>query len=140
MMLRSGKFTRGLTVCELPFGKRDRTCEFEVNMSENQTNFSRREFAKRAVLAATIAVPVVASQETRADADEENTTPKRPPHEILTELVVQRFPHEKLTPEIIDLIRADIAGDLGRSIALEKFALKHSDEPGFVFAAWRAEG
>ena len=33
-----------------------------------------------------------------------------------------------------------VAGDLGRSIAVTQFPLKNSQEPGFLFAAWRKEG
>lgn len=109
-------------------------------MSDHPESVSRREFAKRAAVATAAALPAVAAQvpPTAAAAEASKAAELRPQHELLVDLLRQRFPHEKLTPEIIELLRADVAGDLGRGVAVNNFPLKNSDEPGFVFAAWRS--
>ena len=113
-------------------------------MSERSESVTRRDFARLAAAAATVPL-VAASAEVVSHAadDEKQEAPKptheRPLHELYLDVLRHRFPHEKLTPENLDLLRADIAGDLGRSRTLDKFPLKNSDEPGFVFSAWRQD-
>lgn len=106
-------------------------------MSESLNPVSRREFALRAAAAAAAPLAVVGSEAAVAADEKEKGPEARPPHELLLDVLRQKFPHEKLTAETLELMRADIAGDLGRYFALDKFPLKNGDEPGFVFAAWR---
>lgn len=112
-------------------------------MSDRSESVTRRDFARLAAAAATVPLVASAAVVARAADDEKPEAPKptheRPLHELYLDVLRNRFPHEKLTPENLDLLRADIAGDLGRSRPLDKFPLKNSDEPGFVFAAWRQE-
>lgn len=113
-------------------------------MPERSEPVTRRDFARLAAAAATVPLVVASAEVAVHAADDEKPTPARPTHErplheLYLDVIRHRFPHEMLTPETLDLLRADIAGDLGRSRPLDKFPLKNSDEPGFVFAAWRQE-
>ncbi len=95
----------------------------------DQDAVTRRDFARMAVGAAV--VPAVAASAEAADAAKPPRP--RPPHELLVEILLSRYPHEKLTPEVIELLKSDVAGDLGRGEALAQYKLANSDEPGFVF-------
>ena len=64
-----------------------------------------------------------------------------PPPEAayLLGLIMRRYPDERLDETAVSGIVRDIYGDLARSRALSSFPLDNSDEPGFVFKAWRAD-
>lgn len=112
--------------------------------------FTRRDFA-RLLAAAGVAVPLfpVQAEDQKPVADKPKTDqvpeekpepaePKPVPVERLLMLVVARlYPHENLTPEILENIYQDIQGDLRRSRALSSFPLTNADEPAFHFAAYR---
>jgi len=121
------------------------------------SGFNRREFtlalAGSAVFAAdrvTVGQDVPTSK-TDADSktddqpgsDQQPTSEKsgEPPPEAayLLGLIMRRYPDERLDETAVSGIVRDIYGDLARSRALSSFPLDNSDEPGFVFKAWRAD-
>jgi propanediol dehydratase small subunit len=113
-------------------------------MSQRSESVTRRDFARLAAAAAAVPLVAASAEVVALAADDQKPEAAKPPHErplheLYLDVLRNRFPHEKLTPENLELLRADIAGDLGRSRPLDKFPLKNSDEPGFVFAAWRQE-
>ncbi len=67
--------------------------------------------------------------------------PREPPPEAayLLGLIMRRYPDERLDETAVSGIVSDIYGDLARSRTLSSFPLENSDEPGFVFKAWRAD-
>ena len=103
-------------------------------------DFDRREFARRLTLGAAAAMPV-AGATAIVGADHEEKDKKKPvePAELLLELVKQKYP-EHLDEPRLALIRKDIDGILARSKALSGFPLDNSDEPAFVFSAYRSDG
>ncbi len=121
------------------------------------SGFNRREFtlamAGSAVFAAdrvTVGQDVPTSK-TDADSktddqpgsDQQPTSEEsgEPPPEAayLLGLIMRRYPDERLDETAVSGIVRDIYGDLARSRALSSFPLDNSDEPGFVFKAWRAD-
>ena len=109
---------------------------------------NRRDFAKRVAVGATL--PLSATLETAsAAADQkpqqtetpqpEKTQPAKPPSqaELLLEVVKQRYPGKQLDKSVLSSIRNDLRSDIARSKVLSSFSLKTSDEPRFVFAAYR---
>ncbi len=109
---------------------------------------NRRDFAKRIAVGAT--VPLTATLETAtATADQkpqqaekpqpEKKQPAKPPSQadLLLEVVKQRYPGKQLDESVLSAIRNDLRGDMSRSKVLSSFPLKNSDEPRFVFAAYR---
>lgn len=62
------------------------------------------------------------------------------PVEVLVSLVQEKYPDERLDQAALDEVRSDFRHFLSRSKILSSFSLVNSDEPGFVFSAWRADG
>lgn len=62
-----------------------------------------------------------------------------PAVDLFTAIVRKHFPHPNLKGEMLEEVRSDIQQYLTRSKLLSDFPLKNSDEPGFVFAAWRRD-
>ena len=121
------------------------------------SGFNRREFtlalAGSAVFAAdrvTVGQDVPTSK-TDADSktddqpgsDQQPTSEEsgEPPPEAayLLGLIMRRYPDERLDETAVSGIVRDIYGDLARSRVLSSFSLENSDEPGFVFKAWRVD-
>jgi hypothetical protein len=115
-------------------------------MSTESVN--RRDFAKRVALGAT--VPLTVTLETASVAADqkpqqtENLQPgKKPPvkppsqADLSLEVIKQRYPDKQLDESVLSAIRNDLRGDIARSKVLSSFPLKNSDEPRFVFAAYR---
>lgn len=100
-------------------------------MSPEKIN--RRTFAKAVVAGTAASVPLLAPP-SAAGQEEEDREPTEA--ERLLEVVKQRYPAD-YTEEQLDEIRRDVAGHLGRSKTLSEFPLANSDEPAFVFAAYR---
>ena len=109
---------------------------------------NRRDFAKRVAVGATL--PLTATLETAtAAADQkpqqakkpqpEKKQPAKPPSQadLLLEVVKQRSPGKQLDESVLSAIRNDLRGDMSRSKVLSSFPLKNSDEPRFIFAAYR---
>jgi hypothetical protein len=80
-----------------------------------------------------------ADKESVDKAKQEQAEEKKSTLELITQIARQEFPHEKLDAQAIEEIRTDVAGNLMRSRVLSAFPLLNSDEPGFVFAAWRKD-
>jgi len=113
---------------------------------------NRREFAKRVAVASS-AVPLAAglgeSTAAAAELPDDDTKPAKAEKpeapkpksqaELLAEVIRQRYPDERLDEKTLARIRGDVASDLRRSRALSAFPLSNSDEPAFVFAAYRQD-
>ena len=111
-------------------------------MSEPSSTFcSRRDFAQSlacglglGVTAGVTHSPSVLAQEPDKDK------PRLPtPTELVLTLLVQQYPSEHYTDEVLEGIAGDIRVDLARGRELSKFALQNSDEPAFVFAPYRSD-
>ena len=111
---------------------------------------NRRDFAKRVAVGATL--PLTATLETAsATADQkqqqtetpqpEQNPPAKPQSQadLLLEVVKQRYPGKQLDKSVLSSIRDDLRSDIARSKVLSSFPLKNSDEPRFVFAAFRSD-
>ncbi len=62
-----------------------------------------------------------------------------PPAEVLLlSYLTRRHPSDHYDEESLPGIFRDIRGDVARSKQLSQFPLKNSDEPAFVFAAYRS--
>ena len=124
----------------------------------NSNSLSRRHFAKRIAAASIVTQTISHSHGQAAQADEptevglqteENVNrknsrsedaPTPPPIDILlTEVIRQRYPDERLTAGILNRIRGDLRTNFMRSRILGGFPLKNSDQPSFEFAAWRSD-
>jgi len=94
-------------------------------------NCDRREFARRAVFSSlAIGTSHVHAEETiEDDSDEEST---REIEDLLLDVLQQQYPSEKLTPEVLQQIRRDIAGHRYRSRVLKEVDLTNGEAP-FVF-------
>jgi hypothetical protein len=76
-----------------------------------------------------------------AKKEPDDGTPRELPPEAayLLGLIMRRYADERLDEVAVSGIVQDIYGDLARSRVLSSFPLQNSDEPGFVFKAWRAD-
>jgi hypothetical protein len=61
-----------------------------------------------------------------------------PPEVLLLTYLVRRYPNDQLDEVAIQGIFRDIRGDVARGRALAEFPLRNSDEPAFVYSAYRA--
>lgn len=118
-------------------------------------NVNRREFAKRLTLGATAAVVgtdalTLADEPQQARKQAEAVKPRDEPadadddadhavEDALLEVVRRRYPDRRLQPGVLEAIRQEIRSDLRRGETLREFALKNSDEPAFVFSAFRSD-
>lgn len=109
----------------------------------------RREFARKLTLASVTVgwsagavagqdqPPVTAPKPDDSEAAAE-TPPPRPAHELLAEMIAERYPHENLTPEVVASIGRDIRGHLSRGPVLRSVVLPNGAAP-FTFRAQRAD-
>ena len=117
-------------------------------MSTESVN--RRDFAKRVAVGATL--PLAATLETASVAADqkpqqaEKPQPEKKPSakppsqaDLLSEVVKQRYPDKRLDESVLSSIRNDLRSDIARSKVLSSYPLKNSDEPRFVFAAYRSD-
>jgi hypothetical protein len=106
--------------------------------SSNPPPLPRREFAR--VLAAGVSGCALGlSGSTEAAAQEAEEKPKLPsvPALILAQ-IVSECPGDHWTEETLDSVLGDIRGDLSRGRLLKSVPLTNADEPGPIFAAYRA--
>lgn len=69
----------------------------------------------------------------------ENPNPATSTLDLITQIAVQEYPSKNLDAAAIEEIRADVRSNLFRSKVLSSFPLVNSDEPGFIFSAWRKD-
>ncbi|HET6425325.1 MAG TPA: hypothetical protein VFG20_16675 [Planctomycetaceae bacterium] len=101
---------------------------------------SRREFAQALVCGVSFSAVVAAPDITVDGQEPEKEKPRLPTStELLLTHIVQQFPSEHYTEAALEGIAGDIHLDLARGRELSKFALQNSDEPAFVFAAYRSD-
>lgn len=111
---------------------------------------SRREFARRMTLgaAATVAAaetlaaeaePKKPRNEVEARKPRDEAAAERPVEDALLDVIRQRYPDRRLRGGVLQAVRNDLRGDLRRGTTLRRFPLQNSDEPAFVFAAYRAD-
>lgn len=83
----------------------------------------------------------VKKSEMAADGEPDETDAGEPPPEAayLLGLIMRRYPDERIDDAAVAGIVRDIYGDLSRSRIINSFPLSNSDEPGFLFRAWRAD-
>lgn len=111
-------------------------------MDDAQPTVNRRDFAQH--LAVGLGLTAVTATTTAAqepDKTEKKDPPPRPPTpaELILTGIVQQYPSEHYTDDVIEGIFGDIRGDLARGRELSKFPLQNSDEPAFIFAAYRSD-
>ncbi|MBD3674903.1 MAG: hypothetical protein HUJ26_15405 [Planctomycetaceae bacterium] len=99
----------------------------------------RREFARRAVFTSLAlgAGSIRAEEETNETEAPDSETPEAqlvPAEDLLLDVIRQQYPSEKLTPEVLQQIRRDIAGHQYRSRVLKDVTLTNGEAP-FVFTA-----
>lgn len=113
---------------------------------------NRREFAKTAG-AGTAAVLVCSHRlqavQEPAEAGHYEPVPvaapkpqrEEPPSQadLLLAVIERRYPDSRLTPGVLREIRRDMQQYISRGRRLSGYPLKNSDEPAFVFAAYRSE-
>jgi len=126
-------------------------------MSKKNESVSRREFAKQltagtAVLAAASSLQANSqASDTKKDKGmepssekkdmEKEPAPRRPTQaDLVLATILQRYPSDNFNDEVLGNIHRAIRGDIIRGSFLSRFPLKNSDEPGFVFSAYRNDG
>lgn len=112
------------------------------------TPYSRRDFgfalATGATSAAVASVAATAADQklpaATAVAPDKTNEPQDVPEPVyLLGAVLKHYPDQRLDDAAIGGILRDIKGDLARGRVLSAFPLKNSDEPGYVFQAFRAD-
>ena len=100
---------------------------------------SRREFAGVLATGSLLTGTVAVAADPKQKVDPAPAVPPANPIDLYLDLVKQQYPHEKLDELALDEVRTDIRHHLGRSKILSSHPLLNSDEPDFVFSAWRAD-
>lgn len=112
------------------------------------TPYSRRDFglvlATGATSAAVASVPAVAKDDqppvvTAVAPDTTKESQDIPAPVYLLGAVLKHYADQRLDEAAINGILRDITGDLARGRVLSAFPLMNSDEPGYVFRAFRAD-
>ena len=115
-------------------------------MSE-RPRIDRRQFARDLVTTTSIFTAVAAStviavaddKTKNEEQSEKGAVPQALPREelLLLHCLMQRYPSPQLDEDAIRGIYGDLRGDVARGRILSEFPLKNSDEPSFVFRAYR---
>ncbi len=112
-------------------------------------NFTRRDFARRLALG-TGSLALVSprgmaedddAQDTTSEADDQDTEqpPKPEPEDFLLASLMMSYPTEHLTDEMLAGIRAGLGRSRRQAERLRSVPLENSDEPAFVFRAYRKD-
>ncbi|HEY4262661.1 MAG TPA: hypothetical protein VGM98_21045 [Schlesneria sp.] len=120
-----------------------------MRQDDDNSRMLRRDFARQIVLGAGLsAVPLTAAPAASSDVPPAPKLPEDPapigaeapppPEVLLLTYLVRRYPNEHFDDVAIQGIFRDIRGDVARGRALAEFPLKNSDEPAFVYSAYRA--
>ena len=115
-----------------------------------ESRMDRRQFAgSLATGSGTIAALLASQSGSAADRptavvkegdkpQEANERPATPSQEVLLlTYLTQQYPNDHLNEITLQGIYGDIRGDRARGRVLSEFPLKNSDEPSFVFQAYR---
>ncbi len=95
-------------------------------------NINRRDFAKGLAVGA-----VGPALLTGRDAPAQQQPNEPTADELLVRQIVQEQSDERITDEVVGEIQSDVRGNRSRGKRLSAFPLHNSDEPGFLFAAYR---
>ena len=95
-------------------------------------NINRRDFSKGLAVGA-----VGSALLTGRDAPAQQQPNEPNADELLVRQIVHEHRDERITDEIVGEIQSDVRGNRSRGRRLSAFPLKNSDEPGFLFAAYR---
>lgn len=96
-------------------------------------NCDRREFARRAVFSSLALSAGSASAEESSDSEPvAESTPEV--EDLLLDIIQQKYPSEKMTPDVLQQIRRDISGHQYRSRMLKEVDLTNGEAP-LVFTA-----
>jgi len=106
----------------------------------------RRQFGRAvsAGLVGTFAASASAADDPPADATRPEIPPtapandKPPPELLLLGYLASLLPPERLTDDVLRGVIRDLRGDRLRGEILAAFPLRNSDEPGVLFAPFRA--
>lgn len=110
----------------------------------SKSHVSRRDFAKHLVLGTGASVVGLAAGPARAD-DAPKQPAEAPPsqptewEDLQLAALLRTYPGEHLTEDMIAGIRRDLRRRRVQSGILREYALKNSDAPSFVFAAYRRD-
>lgn len=116
---------------------------------------SRRAFARNLAVTALAAGAASGTAAEMATADDKGQKPTPPagdeasegtpaaqaelaPEEHLLAVIQQLYPHEALTEERLEAIKAQLGWYVRRSQILSSFPLTNGDEPATAFAAYRS--
>ena len=112
-------------------------------------SLDRRSFGKHVVAAGALASLArgpspknAAAEEKKKPKDDSRAEVKempKTPADLLLEVLKQRYPDERLDEATLKSIRRELSVGLLRSRLLSNYPLRNSDEPGFVFAAYRGD-
>ena len=106
--------------------------------SVNRRDFARTIAVATAATAATSLEPASADDKPKQPSKPKAPPEPPPPAALLLETIRQRYPDKQLDDqEVLQGIYSELRGDLARSRRLSSFPLKNSDEPGFIFSAFR---
>jgi hypothetical protein len=121
----------------------------------NTNRLDRRQFAERLTAfsaAAVLVAPSLSSvAEDKPSAEPQDKNPKDAPDTsvpqkvpepsqevLLLKYLTMRYPSDQFDESALKGIYGDLRGDQARGRILSEFPLKNSDEPCFVFRAYRA--
>ncbi|MDP1797370.1 MAG: hypothetical protein Q8K78_07810 [Planctomycetaceae bacterium] len=101
---------------------------------------TRRDFAQQLALGLGLST-ASAPAANAAEEPEKKDPPPRPPTlaELILTGIVQQYPSEHYSDDVIEGLFSDIRSDLARGRELSKFPLQNGDEPAFVFAVYRSD-
>lgn len=109
--------------------------------SNPTTALTRRDFGWAvASSAATVSLtsPALGDDPKTLVADKPKEESRQIPEPVyLLGAILRHYPDSRLDEVAINGILRDITGDLARGKVISNFPLKNSDEPSYVFQAWR---
>lgn len=112
-------------------------------MSElsNPTALTRRDFGwavASSAATATLTSPAGGEDSKTIAPDKSKEEPREIPEPVyLLGAIARHYPDQRLDEVALSGILRDITGDLARSKVISNFPLKNSDEPSYIFQAWR---
>jgi hypothetical protein len=115
----------------------------------NDPHVSRREFSQRVACSAGLAVSGLARGAAEARGGPQENADAKPPgqpearplerEDLELLALIRQYPGEHLTDEMLSGIRAGLRRNRQQAERLRAVGLQNSDEPAFVFRAYRRE-